>query len=186
MEGGVLVSSPPVLNWKHQFNYLEAQQYLYNREGVSKEFLTEMGDVLWEFQGRKMNRNLGRRAFQSFMNSAGLTRQWRYKRDRRSWRLETAEVRDLRWCILCGRFLQEEANINAMYCSGSCRERARQKRRNRGVYPGFMPKGPVCKGLKLDVRELEHRREQAFYLCHGKVIGEAPKVCRNWRKECRS
>lgn len=116
------------------------------------------------------------------MNAAGYTRQWRYKRDRDFWRIEEAEERGLRWCIRCGRNLARDLRLNTLYCSPSCRERARQMRRARGVRRDAFLRHPVKVGEKLDWRELAELRARNFYLCHGRVISEARRICPKWRK----
>lgn len=123
--------------------------------------------------------NMG--AINRAMRAFGYTRQWKYKRDRRCWREEDALENDLRWCLCCGRDLPTRAKVSAMYCSAGCRVAAMRKRRARGVYPGYMAKGPICTSLDLNVSELARRRHEAFYLCHGKTIDQAPAVCPHWR-----
>ena len=114
------------------------------------------------------------------MNEEGFNHQWRYKSDRLAWRLEEAKEHGLRWCINCGCDFADDMQITALYCSDSCRVRAFQKRRARGVRTGWMRRKPVLKGLYLDRRELKGQRADAFYLCHGITIDRAPEICRRW------
>ena len=125
--------------------------------------------------------DLSSREFKAMMRSAGYTRQWRYKRDRTAWRIDEAEVRGLRWCLLCGRDLDPDATLRAVYCSNSCRVRALRKRRARGVVPGWLKQPSFRKNCyTLDALEMESARSSAFYLIHGKMIENAPEICQRW------
>lgn len=103
------------------------------------------------------------------MAAAGFTRQWRYRRDWQEARLRAAEENDLRWCILCGGALGD-LRMGALFCSPSCREGARQKRRKRGVRPGAIRRYPIRIGENYDWGELWAARVEAFWLCHGREI----------------
>ncbi len=116
------------------------------------------------------------------MRAAGFTRQWRYKWSWQCWCLEEAEGRGLRWCIRCGKALSWEARLDALFCSASCRERARQMRRARGIRCDAFPRGPVKAGEMLDWRELAKIRARSFRLCHGQEISRAPAICPKWGK----
>ncbi len=125
------------------------------------------------------------REFQGAMCALGYTRQWRYKRDMRYSRIDLAEEHGLRWCLLCGRDLHEDAKITALYCSTSCRAYARRKRRRRGVVPGWLRHPKLLAGNYLLTRELANTRAESFYLCHGITIEHAPQVCPKWGEEAR-
>ncbi len=120
------------------------------------------------------------RAIRRALIEAGYTRQWRYKRDIRVNRVWLAEELGLRWCLNCGRDLDEDAPINALYCSKACRSRASQKRRARGCWTGYLKRPRVLDGQDLDFRKLSSERAQLFYMAHGVAIEHAPEICRCW------
>gem|GEM_PF-3151569 len=115
-----------------------------------------------------------RREMSRAMAAAGFTRQWRYRRDWREWRREQAEALGLRWCILCGGALGN-LRLGALFCSASCREGARQRRRKRGVRPGAIRHRAIREGEGLDLDALAAARAEAFYLCHGREIARPVK-----------
>ena len=95
-----------------------------------------------------------------------------------------AKARGMRWCIGCGRALDFEAQISAMFCGASCRVKAGRMRAARGVGAAHRPPSFLLPGGRLDWHAMEQARAMAFELIHDAPIAAADQIFR-WRGKRR-